>query len=237
MPAPAKILLVDDDPDVRAQFAAALSQVGYQVAHCEDGMSALECLAAENPALIILDVEMPRMNGWKTLAELRRRKCPQPILMVTHVNDVDSRVHGLDTGADDYIGKPCTAGELQARVRALLRRAPGTTKRPSVLHFGPTVVDLDKKSATRDGEPVRLTRTEYALLELLCENLGKPVSREQINLRVWGGQQSSSHTLDTHLWRLRQKLGDTDDEPRWIRNLPAIGFVLSLEEGKKGVRE
>jgi two-component system, OmpR family, response regulator MprA len=182
-------------------------------------------------------VEMPRMNGWKTLAELRRRKCPQPILMVTHVNDVDSRVHGLDTGADDYIGKPCTAGELQARVRALLRRAPGTTKRPSVLHFGPTVVDLDKKSATRDGEPVRLTRTEYALLELLCENLGKPVSREQINLRVWGGQQSSSHTLDTHLWRLRQKLGDTDDEPRWIRNLPAIGFVLSLEEGKKGVRE
>src|ERR1051326_6113266 len=103
-----KILLVDDEPAVRAVFSRARTQAGYRVAECEDGLAALERIQSEAPALIVLDVDMPRVDGWKTLAELRRRGFEQPVLMVTAVIDVNSRVQGLDLGADDYIAKPCT---------------------------------------------------------------------------------------------------------------------------------
>src|SRR5687768_15661900 len=119
----AKILVVDDDADVRALFKAALVRAGYDVTECGDGLEALERMQQEPSDLIILDVEMPRLNGRRTLTELRRRGFAQPVLMITHLNDVDSRVRGLEEGADDYLGKPCVPAELLARVHALLRRA------------------------------------------------------------------------------------------------------------------
>lgn len=224
-----KILIVDDDPTVRGAFSAALAKAGFAVSECGDGLEALERVKVEVPSLIILDVDMPRLNGWKTLAELRRRGCARPVLMVTHVDDIDSRVRGLESGADDYIGKPCDAPELLARVRAVLRRSAPVQTLISELHFGNVTVDLERKTAMRDAAPMPLTRTEYALLTVLSEHIGTPVSREIINARVWGGRVGNSHTLDTHLWRLRRKIGDDGDKPRWIRNHAGIGYTMAAE--------
>lgn len=229
MPTTEKILLVDDDPAVRRAFRQALTSMGYAVGECEDGMVLLERIQAEEPSLIVLDVEMPRMDGWKTLAELRRRGWKQPVLMVTHVDDVDSCVRGLDSGADDYVSKPCSAPELLARVRALLRRAASVRTVPTTLRFGDVLVDLERKTATCGTEEFRLTRSEFALLACLLEKIGTPVSREVIFERVWGGKVGKSHTLDTHLWRLRKKLGDTSDNPHWICNHAGVGYSLAVE--------
>jgi two-component system, OmpR family, response regulator MprA len=229
MDLPEKILVVDDDPTVRRAFSRALTSMGYGVSECEDGLEVLERIQAGEPSLIILDVDMPRMDGWKTLAELRRRGWKQPVLMVTHVDDVDSRVRGLDSGADDYISKPCNASELLARVRALLRRAAPVRTATTTLRFGNVLVDLARKTATCGTEEFRLTRSEYALLTCLLENIGTPVSREVIFERVWGGKAGNSHTLDTHLWRLRKKLGDTCDNPHWICNHAGVGYSMAVE--------
>ena len=228
-----KILIVDDDPTVRSAYRVVLERAEYDVSECTDGLAALDWIRDEVPSLIILDVEMPHLDGWKTLAELRRRGCTRPVLMVTHVDDTASRVRGLDTGADDYIAKPCDAPELLARVRALLRRStPVHAATP--LRFGNLVVDLERKTATRGKTEIRLTRTEYALLTLLREHIGTPVSRELIIAQVWGGKEGNSHTLDTHLWRLRKKIGDTGDKPRWIQNHAGIGYTMSMESANGG---
>jgi DNA-binding response OmpR family regulator len=222
-----KILIVDDDPNVRSAYRTVLERAEYEVSECPDGLAALDWIRNQVPSLIILDVEMPHLDGWKTLAELRRCGCTRPVLMVTHVDDMASRVRGLDTGADDYIAKPCDAPELLARVRALLRRSvPLQSVTP--LRFGNVVVDLERKTATRDKTQIRLTRTEYAVLALLRKHIGTPVSRELIIAQVWGGKEGNSHALDTHLWRLRKKIGDTGDRPHWIQNHAGIGYTMSV---------
>lgn len=223
----AKILVVDDDRAVRALFTSVLVNAGYEVAESGDGMDALERVQREKPDLILLDVDMPRLNGRKTLVELRRRGCAQPVLMITHLNDVDARVGGLEDGADDYLGKPCVPAELLARVRALLRRAGGRVG--GRMKFGDLVIDLERKTAMRDGKAVRFTRTEFALLELLRRHAGKPVSRQLMIEHIWGTRTMETHTIDTHLWRLRRKLGDVGGEARWLRNAPGIGYVLAAE--------
>jgi two-component system, OmpR family, response regulator MprA len=229
------ILIVDDDPTVRQAFAIALTRAGYAVRECEDGIEALEQVQAAEPSLIILDVDMPGLDGWKTLAKLRQRGCVRPILMITHVHDVDSRVQGLESGADDYLGKPCSASEVVARVRALLRRAPLRRSRQTRLRLGNVSVDLEKKVASQGNETARLTRTECALLDILVRRPGVPVSREDIFRHVWGAKPGQSHTLDTHIWRLRRKLGDTGENPRWLLNHPGQGFALAEEVVAEGV--
>lgn len=224
-----RVLIVDDDAAVRSAMRTPLQRAGFEVAECEDGDAALDRVAHEQFAVMILDVEMPRLDGWKTLARLRARRWSQPVLMVTHINDIDSRVHGLETGADDYLGKPFDTAELLARVRAVLRRGSTPTAPVSRLRFGPVVVDLAAKRAERDGHPVQLTRTEFGLLAVLAGNLGLPLARHEIYAAVWGAEPVTSHTLDTHLWRLRQKLGDVGHEPQWIQNRPGIGYVLAAE--------
>lgn len=228
MTAKAKILLVDDNAEVRSLFRRVLVAEEFRVIECDDGIDALKVVQAEAPALIILDVEMPRQNGWKTLAQLREGGATQPVLMLTHVNDVNSRIHGLEAGADDYLGKPCDPAELLARVRALLRRVPAPRAKPTRLHLGDVQIDLAQKTASRDGKPVQLTRTEYKLIEILVQHAGRPVSRELLLERLWGSSSGQSHTVDTHLWRLRKKIGDNRTDARSIRNLPGIGYVLTI---------
>ena len=230
MPAAPKIWIVDDDPSIRLVFSRALTDAGHRVTECEDGLQAVERLRTETPGLVILDVEMPRLDGWGTLEELRRRGFTQPVLMLTHVNDVNSRVRGLEAGADDYLGKPCSVAELLARVRALLRRAGSRTKAGAKLRFGDVRIDLEEKTATRAGAPLRLTRTDFALLALLHENRGKPMAREVILSRLWGGQAVNSHALETHLWRLRKKLGDDGEGSPWIQNVSGIGYCMTMPE-------
>jgi DNA-binding response OmpR family regulator len=221
-----KILLVDDNAQIRNLFNRTLSARGYRVVECVDGREAIDIVESEKPALIILDVDMPRLDGWKTLAELRRRGCTQLVLMITHVNDLESRVKGLEGGADDYLSKPCEASELLARVGALLRR---NSARPTVankLHFGSLIVDLERKCAFDEDQPVHFTRTEYTLLQILVQQSGKPVPRDVLQARLWGGDAGRSHTIDSHLWRLRKKLGKPARNPPWIQSLKGIGYVL-----------
>lgn len=222
------ILVVDDDSAVRVGLRLNLNRAGYTVIEAENGIDALENLKKTVPALIILDVEMPRMDGWQTLVTLRQMGMRCPVLMFTQLADVPSRVRGLDGGADDYIPKPCAPEELLARVRVLLRRAKAAmidTER--VLRLGDVVIDLDRRTATTVSGTLRLSRTDYTLLELLCATPGVPVSRDNIVERIWEGGAGSSHALDTHLWRLRKKLGDDAKVPKWIQNVPGYGYMLA----------
>jgi DNA-binding response OmpR family regulator len=222
-----RVLVVDDDPGIRTSIRLALHAAGYRVLEAADGAAGLQLAQQEKPALIILDVRMPGLDGLSVAAELRRVGAATPILMLTSQVQVTERVAGLDAGADDYLGKPFDRRELLARVQALLRRVERATERPKVLQFDDVTVDLERKSATRGGAPLALTRTELALLDLLARHLGKPVSRDLMLDAVWGYTYfPSSRTIDTHVWRLRKKLGDTGEAPRWITKVHGEGYVL-----------
>ena len=227
MQPPAKIWIVDDDAAVRLAFEMALTSADFSVKTFASGSAMLEALESEVPRLIMLDVDMPELDGWQVLERIRLREYTLPVLMLTHVNDVPSRVRGLDAGADDYVGKPVSAVELVARVRALLRRvAPVMPEDGQVWRLGNMMIDFERKRATKADEELWLTRTDYALLALLREHIGKPVAHKLILERVWGGRAGNAHALDTHIWRLRKKLGDSPTGGPWIRNMSGIGYVL-----------
>ncbi|HYD83630.1 MAG TPA: response regulator transcription factor, partial [Opitutus sp.] len=179
------------------------------------------------PDLVVLDVDMPVLTGLEVCQELRRLHFESPILMLTVRSQVDDKVAGLNAGADDYLSKPFEGRELIARVQALLRRWKREEQTRLTLEFGAVKVDLEKKTATRNGEPLSLTKTEYALLELLAKHPDQPVSRETMLDIAWGyARFPNTRTVDTHIWRLRKKIGDDGDEPRWIRRVHGQGYCL-----------
>ena len=226
-----RIALVEDHERLAELVRTALAAAGIET----------DCFYRLEPAwhavqqmpygMLVVDRGLPDGDGLRLVQRLRAAGLATPCLMLTARDAVHDRVEGLESGADDYLAKPFPMEELVARVRALLRRAALPPRPPNAkpLRFGPLTVDLERKTANRDGVPLRLTRTEYALLTVLRENAGRPVSREMLLDHVWGGPAKNSHALDTHLWRLRRKLGDTGEEAQWIRNLPGIGYVLSAE--------
>lgn len=225
-----KVLLADDNEDFRTTCAEMLQGTGYRVLEAGDGLQALELWEREDPAVILLDVSMPRMDGWDTLEKLKLRGCRQPVMMLTGCNEVRDRVKGLTGGADDYLGKPCDFGELTARVQAMLRRSQPQASGLTVLHFGDITVDLTTHAASSADGPVALTRTEYALLELLARHYGQPVTRETILDAIWGyTNRPNTRTVETHIWRLRGKLGDHGEESRWIRTVPGAGYQLESD--------
>ena len=221
------IWVTDDQADIRFIFNQALTHAGYSVVEFKHGMEVIEGLEHATPALVILDVKMPQMDGWETLKGLRQQGFAGPVLMVTSENDLDSRVRGLEAGADDYVGKPCAPMELVARVGALLRRVPKSPAHQPPLKLGDVVIDFQRKVAEKAGQPLRLTRTDFAVLALLNAHAGSVVSRETILGNAWPEGAGNSHALDTHIWRLRKKLGDTDPEPRWIKSVPALGYIMT----------
>ena len=225
----AKLLLVEDSEELRAACAELLRSVGYRVLEAADGVEALDLWARENPALILLDLMMPRLNGWQTLEKLRLRGCRQPVLMLTGLGEVEDRVRGLAAGADDYLAKPCDFRELLARVQALLRRSQPAESGLQKLHFGAITVDLAGQTATGPDGPLPLTRTEYAILGLLARHHGRVVTRETILDGVWGyTNRPNTRTVETHLWRLRQKLGDRGGDSQWIHTAPG-GYRLECD--------
>ncbi|PTY07365.1 DNA-binding response regulator [Opitutaceae bacterium EW11] len=235
MPSNARILVVDDDAAMRATVRLCLESAGYRILECTDGAKALETVQSEQPALIVLDVMMPNLDGLSTAQELRRVGVTTPVLMLTTRSEIPQKVAGLEAGADDYLAKPFDRRELLARVQALLRREERQNRTRRVLRFGEIEVNLESRSATKSGVPLSLTRTEFSLLELLAKNLGAPVTRNQMMDSVWGYTYfPESRTVDTHIWRLRKKLGDDGDAPRWIRNVQGQGYVLLQPEEEEG---
>jgi DNA-binding response OmpR family regulator len=188
---------------------------------------------SEKPDLILLDIMMPKLDGYAVCAELRRLGVVTPILMLTAKGQIEDRVVGLDAGADDYLVKPFSTDELMARVRALLRRARRQGQTPGKLRLGEVEIDLARQTAKRCGKALHLTAKEFAMLRLMAETPDEPVSRERFLDLVWGYTAfPTTRTVDTHIGSLRNKIEIEPDRPRWIKTVHGIGYKLELLENE-----
>jgi two-component system, OmpR family, response regulator MprA len=221
-----RLLVVDDDPDVRDSLRRALGYAGYAVATAANGMEALSSLTRSPVDLVILDVLMPMLDGLEACRALRERGNAIPVLLLTARDAIDDRVAGLEAGADDYLVKPFALRELLARVNALLRRAKPPRE---VLGYADLTLDLTSRTVTRDDTPLSLTKIEFALLELLVRNAEQVLSYEVILDRVWGyGEAPASNALQVFVGFLRKKL-ESRGHRRLVHNVRGVGYVLRAE--------
>jgi DNA-binding response OmpR family regulator len=222
-----RILIVEDELAMRTALKDCLEIEGHRVLVAPDGEAGLKKALEEKPDLVLLDIMMPRLDGYAVCAELRRVGNSVPVLMLTAKGQVDDRVTGLDAGADDYLVKPFSTEELLARVRALLRRTQRHAKSVTLLALGETKIDLVKQTAVRGRKQLHLTAKEFAMLRLLAESPGEPVSRERFLDVVWGyGSFPTTRTVDNHIASLRAKVESDPDEPRWIKTVHGVGYKL-----------
>jgi two-component system response regulator MprA len=230
-----RILVVDDDAAVRDSLARTLRFEGYEVDTASDGQLALDAVRAAEPDTMILDVSMPRMDGLETCRLLRAEGVHLPILMLTARDSIGDRVAGLDAGADDYLVKPFALQELQARLRALLRRsllatAPGSSPEPAdQLSFADLRLDPRTREVWRGDRPLRLTRTEFSLLEVFLRHPRQVLTRAALFEHVWGYDfGETSNSIHVYLGYLRRKL-ESEGEPRLLQTVRGVGFVLREE--------
>jgi two-component system response regulator MprA len=226
-PAPApgggRLLVVDDDPDVRDSLERALRRAGYAVTTAVHGADALDSVARSPVDLIVLDVLMPMVDGFDACRRLRERGNTTPVLVLTARDAIDDRVTGLEVGADDYLVKPFALAELMARVRALLRRSQS---RHDVLGYADLTLDVTSRTVTRDGQVIPLTRIEFGLLELLLRNAEQVLGYDVILERVWGYDEApASNALQVFVGFLRRKL-EHGGRPRLVHNVRGVGYVL-----------
>jgi two-component system response regulator MprA len=222
-----KVLVVDDERAVRDSLRRALELEGYAVELAGDGEEALERLSGSSPAdAVILDVLMPGIDGLEVCRRLRAEDNGVPVLMLTARAEVDSRVAGLDAGADDYLPKPFALAELLARLRALLRRVGNGDEATDVLRFSDLDLDLGTREVRRGGAAIELTRTEFALLELFLRNPRQVLTRSIIFERVWGYDFGpTSNSLDVYIGYLRRKTED-GGRSRLIHTVRGVGYAL-----------
>jgi len=218
------ILVVDDDGPLRRALRTSLRARGFDVLEASSGEEALVVAADRTPNLVVLDLGLPGIDGMETLARLRSFMSAPVVVLTVRERQAD-KVAALDAGADDYVMKPFDMEELLARIRAALRRSPDAATGPSVIESGDVEIDLVRRQIRRAGEPVRLTKTELALLECLVTHAGKLLTHDFLLRRVWGpGYGSESHYLRVYVAQLRRKLGDDSASPRLILTEPGIGY-------------
>jgi DNA-binding response OmpR family regulator len=219
-----KVLVVEDDRKVAGFIEQGLREEGYVVDIAADGEEATMLAHVYQYDVVLLDVVLPKKNGFQVAQELRREGRNTPILMLTSRDAVEDIVRGLDSGADDYLSKPFRFDELLARIRALVRR--GGAERLEVLRYGPLTLDRLRHIALANEKPLDLTPKEFQLLEYLMQNAGFVASRTMIAEKVWGyGFESYSNAIDVHVNSLRKKV-DRDFEPKLIHTMKGIGYVL-----------
>jgi DNA-binding response OmpR family regulator len=230
----ARILVIEDELPMRTALADCLGAEGYRVLTASDGPTGLERAVREKPDLILMDIMMPRLDGYALCAELRRLSIAVPVLMLTAKGQVEDRVRGLDAGADDYLAKPFSTDELLARVRALLRRGRQPAAVPNVLRLGQVEIDLPRQTARRGKKAIYLTAREFAMLRLMLETPGQPVTRERFLDVVWGYTAfPTTRTVDTHIAALRAKIEDDPEAPRWIKTVHGTGYRLEVGHREK----
>ncbi|MCK7594238.1 response regulator transcription factor [Pseudomarimonas salicorniae] len=222
----ARILVVDDEPQIRRFLEIGLRAQGYCVQLARSGQEGLEALALNGADLVVLDMGLPDRDGLEVLAALREWSTV-PVIMLTVRADESDKVAALDAGANDYVTKPFGVQELMARVRALLRSRPAGEEGPAAYEYRGLRIDPARREVSVDGVAVSLTRKEFALLAVLARHAGRVVTQPQLLREVWG----DSHSHDTHylrivVGRLRQKLGDSATAPRWLVTEPGVGLKL-----------
>ena len=221
-----KILLVEDEPGLRLTLSDRLHKEGYKIDAASDGEAGFKLAASGNFDLIILDLMLPKKNGFDICRDLRQMGRVTPILMLTARDQVVDKVVGLKIGADDYVTKPFEMAELLARVEALPRRsARPVFESHTVYEFGTIRIDFRKTEVLRDGKVLALSAMEFQLLRFFIENRGVTLSREKLLQEVWGyGSTPFTRTVDVHIAWLRQKIEDDPKQPQWILTVHKLGY-------------
>jgi len=224
-----RILVAEDELAMRTVLRDCLERNGYRVLLAVNGEGALETALKEKPDLILLDIMMPKLDGFAVCTELRRLANGVPILFLTAKGKVEDRVIGLDAGGDDYLVKPFSRDELLARVRALLRRRLRQTHSLTRVKLGQVEIDFVQHKAWRAGHPLDFTTKEFAMLRLFCACPGEVISRDRFLDTVWGYTAfPTTRTVDKHIVGLRHKIEDNTDHPRWITTVHGTGYRLEL---------
>ncbi len=220
-----KILVVEDEPDLLMGLKDNLEIEGYQVTTAKDGQAALDLAASTCPDLILLDIMLPKLNGFEVLRQLRQKGLDTPVVMLTAKSQEVDRVLGLELGADDYITKPFSIRELLARVKAVLRRRHAPPQHLDAYQFGDVKVDFRKSVAIKRGQTIELSHYEAGILRLLIANKGEPIGRNRILDEVWGYElYPTTRTIDNHVVKLRQKLEDDPHNPVHIVTVHGMGY-------------
>jgi two-component system alkaline phosphatase synthesis response regulator PhoP len=223
-----RLLLIEDEPGLVLTLRDRLTREGYAFESCADGESGLERAAREPFDLVLLDVMLPRLNGFDVLRELRKRGVDTPVIMLTAKGQVVDKVVGLKLGADDYVTKPFEMVELLARIEAKLRRAPAVAHRSEGYHFDEVRVDFRRAEVTKAGEPLDLSAREFQLLKYFIEHRGATLTREELLNEVWGyNAMPSTRTVDVHVAWLRQKIEPNPRHPQYILTVHGMGYKFA----------
>ena len=228
---PRPILVVDDDAKIARLIRTYLEREGLRVVEAGDGRAALAAIALEQPALIVLDVMLPEVDGLSVLEALRRSS-RTPVIMLSARGTVDDRIEGLGLGADDYLAKPFSPAELVLRVKRLLERA-GATSTDGIpaepLRHADLALDLERHAASLDGQPIELTRAEFRLLAALLQAGGRVLTRDQLMDALYGADGAVlERAIDVHVGRLRHKLGDDPAAPRYVATVRGVGYRVPV---------
>ncbi len=223
------ILVIDDDEKILSLLKRSLSFEGYEVLTASNGTDGLKAMIDGDPALVILDVMMPQMDGWEVCRRIRAAGSLSPVIMLTAKDDVSDRVKGLDNGADDYLVKPFALEELLARVRALLRRSVGEKQAERVLTYEDITLNVDSREVERGGQRIELTTKEFELLHLFLRNPNRVLARDVMMEKIWGYDYSGeSNVLEVYVAMLRQKT-EEHGGGRLIQTVRGAGYVLRGE--------
>jgi two-component system, OmpR family, KDP operon response regulator KdpE len=226
----ARILVVDDEPQILRALRIGLSAHGYDPLFASSGQECLELVALRAPHLVVLDLALPDMDGFKTCQRIRAWS-QVPIIVLSSYQTEGDKVRALDLGADDYLTKPFGMEELLARIRAHLRRWQAGQKSEAVFTTGDLTIDFSRRVVTVNGEEVKLTRTEYEILHFLGQNAGKVITHRQLLHAVWGpGYQNETQYLRVHIGNLRRKIEPSLTRPRYILTDPGVGYRLQTLE-------
>jgi DNA-binding response OmpR family regulator len=221
------VLLVEDDPAIRRALSRALADAGYAVRAVDTALDALRVVTAEHPAVVILDLGLPDMDGAHALVMIRAVSAV-PVIVATARRGENETIRLLNAGADDYVTKPFSAAHVLARVAAVLRRGrPVEPGPPPALEVGPLRIDVSTRTASLDGQPLRLARKEFDVLRYLAECADRVVPRAELFVTVWRQPYvGADQTLDAHISLLRRKLGETAAEPRLLHTVRGVGVML-----------
>ena len=224
-----RILIVEDEESIARLVAEAMKRQGYTCDIACDGDEALNAASDLIPDLIILDVMLPRLDGFEVARRLKNDRSTKdiPIIMLTARREEEDVLSGFDAGASDYVRKPFSLAELSARVGILIKRA-GPQKTPDRMRAGPIEIDVRSEEAFMDGKPLDLSATEYRLLESLAASAGRTVSRDELLRRVWGMHVGDTRTLDVHIFRLRRKIEKNPENPEMLRTIRGRGYKLEV---------